>query len=65
MKKNEQNFIYNEPEYNLILDADSYKNDHSRMLKDNVEYIQSSVIPRACKLSHHTTTVVHLVIFMR
>ena len=58
MKKNEQNFIYNEPEYNLILDADSYKNDHSRMLKDNVEYIQSSVIPRACKLSHHTTTVV-------
>lgn len=44
--------------YNLILDVDSYKNAHGRMLKDNVEYIQSSIIPRKNKSDIFTSYVI-------
>ena len=39
----------NQKKYNIILDVDSYKNDHGRMLKDGVEFLQSSIIPRKNK----------------
>lgn len=44
--------------YNLILDVDSYKNQHGRMLKDDVEYIQSSIIPRRNKSDVFTSYVI-------
>lgn len=39
----------NQKKYNIILDVDSYKNDHGRMLKGGVEFLQSSIIPRKNK----------------
>lgn len=44
--------------YNLILDVDSYKNQHGRMLKDGVEFIQSSIIPRKNKADIFTSYVI-------
>lgn len=40
---------------NFILNADSYKNDHGRMLKHGVQYMEGSIIPR--KPSRHSTHV--------
>ena len=51
------NFLSNN-NYNLILDVDSYKNDHGRMLKDNVEFLQSSIIPRKNKTDIFTSYVI-------
>lgn len=48
----------NQKKYNLILDVDSYKNDHGRMLKDGVEYLQSSIIPRKNKSDIFTSYVI-------
>lgn len=31
---------------NIILDIDSYKNDHGRMLPPNIEYVFSTIVPR-------------------
>lgn len=40
---------------NFILNCDSYKNDHGRMLKPGVKYFESNIIAR--KATEHTTHV--------
>lgn len=47
-------------ERNIILDADSYKNDHGRMLKYGVEFMESSIVPRKpSKTATHVVATGH------
>ena len=38
--------MHNSLARNIILDIDSYKNDHGNMLPANTEYIFSTIVPR-------------------
>lgn len=40
-------------ERNIILDIDSYKNDHGKMLPQNTEYIFSTIVPRRANRYTH------------
>lgn len=44
--------------YNLIIDVDSYKDEHGRMLKDGIEFLQSSIIARKCNSEVYTNKVI-------
>lgn len=47
-------------ERNIILDIDSYKNDHGRMLPPNTEYIFSTIVPRrANRYTDHIKAMGH------
>ena len=44
--------------YNLILDVDSYKNDHFRMLNQDISILQSSGIARAAKVNTEVKKII-------
>lgn len=47
-------------ERNIILDADCYKNDHYKMLKYGVQYLESSIVPRKpSKTATHVVATGH------